>query len=298
VALLLLCFGAIGAVAVFYSRQVVAPIRAISEGFRNIQQDRLDEVSTLPPPETQDEIGKMVGWFNAFLENLHSRRLSEAELRLAKELAEQANRSKGEFLANTSHEIRTPMNAILGMTQLALEAGSLDESRDYIVKVSRSAKSLLGIINDILDFSKIEAGKLELESVPVSLPELISGLADVFSSAARDKGIELRFEVAPGLSEGLAGDPLRLRQILQNLIGNALKFTSTGDVVRGGRRGELPVLGARHRHRHRAGAPAAPVPVLLPGGQLGDAAVWWHRPGACHLQATRRADEGGNRRGK
>ncbi len=233
VALLLLCFGAIGAVAVFYSRKVVAPIRAISEGFRNIQQDRLDEVSTLPPPETQDEIGKMVGWFNAFLENLHSRRLSEAELRLAKELAEQANRSKGEFLANTSHEIRTPMNAILGMTQLALEAGSLDESRDYLVKVSRSARSLLGIINDILDFSKIEAGKLELEKVPVSLPEIISGLADVFSIAAQDKGIELRFEVSPVLSGGLAGDPLRLRQVLQNLIGNALKFTSAGEVVVG-----------------------------------------------------------------
>ncbi|MFL5343982.1 MAG: ATP-binding protein [Hyalangium sp.] len=231
VALLLLCFGAIGAVAVFYSRQVVAPIRAISEGFRNIQQDRLDEVSALPPPETQDEIGKMVGWFNAFLENLHSRRLSEAELRLAKELAEQANRSKGEFLANTSHEIRTPMNAILGMTQLALDAGSLDESRDYIIKASRSAKSLLGIINDILDFSKIEAGKLELEKVPLSLPELISGLGDVFSSTARDKGIELRFEVDPTLSEGLAGDPLRLRQVLQNLLANALKFTAKGEVV-------------------------------------------------------------------
>jgi signal transduction histidine kinase/CheY-like chemotaxis protein/HPt (histidine-containing phosphotransfer) domain-containing protein len=230
-ALLLACFGAIGAVAVFYSRQVVAPIRAISEGFRNIQQDRLHEVSSLPAPETQDEIGKMVGWFNAFLENLHSRRLSEAELRLAKELAEQANRSKGEFLANTSHEIRTPMNAILGMTQLALDARTLDESRNYIVKASRSAQSLLGIINDILDFSKIEAGKLDLERVPVSLEELSSGLEDVFSSAAQDKGLELRFEVALELATGLAGDPLRLRQILQNLIGNALKFTATGQVI-------------------------------------------------------------------
>ncbi|WP_224242581.1 hybrid sensor histidine kinase/response regulator [Hyalangium gracile] len=230
-ALLLACFGAIGAVAVFYSRKVVAPIRAISEGFRHIQQDRLEQVQPLPPPESQDEIGKMVGWFNASLENLHARRRSEEELRQAKESAEQANRSKGEFLANMSHEIRTPMNAILGMTQLALDAQSLDESQEYIVKASRSAQSLLGIINDILDFSKIEAGKLEIERVPVSLHELISGLADVFASTARDKGLELLFDVAPELSGGLAGDPLRLRQILQNLIGNALKFTPAGEVV-------------------------------------------------------------------
>jgi signal transduction histidine kinase/DNA-binding response OmpR family regulator/HPt (histidine-containing phosphotransfer) domain-containing protein len=230
-AVLLGCFAAIGAVAVAYSRRVVVPIRAISEGFRNIQQDRLDQVRPLPPPRTQDDIGKMVSWFNAFLDNLHARRRSEEELRQAKELAEQANRSKGEFLANMSHEIRTPMNAIIGMTQLALEAESVDERRDFIAKASRSAQSLLGIINDILDFSKIEAGKLELESVPLSVNELVSGLADVFASTAHDKGLELLFDVAPTLPAHLAGDPLRLRQVLQNLISNALKFTASGEVV-------------------------------------------------------------------
>jgi signal transduction histidine kinase/DNA-binding response OmpR family regulator len=230
-AVLLVCFAAIGAVAVAYSRRVVVPIRAISEGFRNIQQDRLDQVHPLPPPRTQDDIGKMVSWFNAFLDNLHARRRSEEELRQAKELAEQANRSKGEFLANMSHEIRTPMNAIIGMTQLALETDSLEERRDFIAKASRSAQSLLGVINDILDFSKIEAGKLELESVPMSVPELMSGLADVFASTAQDKGLELLFDVAPTLPPGLAGDPLRLRQVLQNLISNALKFTPAGEVV-------------------------------------------------------------------
>jgi len=230
-AVLLACFAGIGAVAVAYSRKVVVPIRAISEGFRNIQQDRLDQVRPLPPPRTQDDIGEMVGWFNAFLDNLHARRRSEEELRQAKELAEQANRSKGEFLANMSHEIRTPMNAIIGMTQLALETGSFEERRDFIAKASRSAQSLLGIINDILDFSKIEAGKLELESVPMSVPELVAGLADVFASTAQDKRLRLRFDVAPTLPPGLSGDPLRLRQVLQNLISNALKFTHTGEVA-------------------------------------------------------------------
>jgi two-component system sensor histidine kinase/response regulator len=230
-AVLLGCFAAIGMVAVAYSRWVVVPIRAISEGFRNIQQDRLDQVHPLPPPRRQDDIGKMVGWFNAFLDNLHARRRSEEELRHAKELAEQANRSKGEFLANMSHEIRTPMNAIIGMTQLALETDSLEERRDFIAKASHSAQSLVGIINDILDFSKIEAGKLELESVPMSVPELMSGLADVFASTAQDKGLELLFDVVPTLPPGLAGDPLRLRQVLQNLISNALKFTASGEVI-------------------------------------------------------------------
>jgi signal transduction histidine kinase/CheY-like chemotaxis protein/HPt (histidine-containing phosphotransfer) domain-containing protein len=230
-AVLLACFAVIGGVAVRYSRRVVEPIRAISEGFRDIQRDQLERVLPLPPPRTQDEIGKMVGWFNAFLDNLHARRRSEEELRQAKESAEKANRSKGEFLANMSHEIRTPMNAIIGMTQLALEARSLDEQRDFIVKANRSSQSLLGLINDILDFSKIEAGKLELEHVPLSLNELMSELADVFASTAQEKGIELLFDVALDIPSTLSGDPLRLRQILQNLIGNALKFTAAGEVV-------------------------------------------------------------------
>ncbi|HEX8821671.1 MAG TPA: cache domain-containing protein, partial [Archangium sp.] len=230
-AVLLACFAVIGGVAVRYSRRVVAPIRAISEGFRNIQRDQLQQVRPLPPSRTQDEIGKMVGWFNAFLDNLHARRRSEEELRQAKESAEKANRSKGEFLANMSHEIRTPMNAIIGMTQLALEARSLEERRDFIIKASRSAQSLLGVINDILDFSKIEAGKLEFEQVRVCLNELMSGLADVFASTAQDKGLELLFDMGRDIPGELRGDPLRLRQILQNLIGNAIKFTAAGEVI-------------------------------------------------------------------
>jgi len=229
--MLLACFAAIGAVAVRYSRRVVAPIRAISGGFQDIQQDRLEQVRPLPPPRTRDEISEMVRWFNAFLDNLHARRRSEEELRQAKEAAESANRSKGEFLANMSHEIRTPMNAILGMTQLALDARSLEERRDFVLKASRAAQSLLGIINDVLDLSKIEAGKLKLEGVPLSLLEISAELADVFEGTARDKGLALRLEVSPALPRVLSGDPLRLRQVLQNLTGNALKFTEAGQVT-------------------------------------------------------------------
>jgi two-component system, sensor histidine kinase and response regulator len=225
------CFMVISLVAMRYSRRVVAPIRAISEGFQNIQNDRLEQVQPLPPSRTQDEIKEMVGWFNTFLETLHGRRRSEEELRQAKESAEEANRAKGEFLANMSHEIRTPMNAILGMTRLALDASSAEEKRDFIVKANRSAQSLLGIINGILDFSKIDAGRLELEQVPVALNELISGLADVFASAAQDRHLELLFDLEPSLPRALAGDPLRLGQVLQNLLSNALKFTPAGEVA-------------------------------------------------------------------
>ncbi len=228
---LLACFAVIGVMAVRYSQRVVAPIRAISDGFQNIQRDRLDQVRPLPALQTQDEISEMVSWFKVFLDTLHARRRSEEELRQAKEAAEQASRAKGEFLANMSHEIRTPMNAILGMTQLALDARSLEERRDFILKASRAAQSLLGIINDILDFSKIDAGKLELESVPLSLKELLAELADVFESTAQDKGIVLSLEESPALAGELSGDPLRLRQVLQNLISNALKFTATGEVA-------------------------------------------------------------------
>jgi signal transduction histidine kinase/CheY-like chemotaxis protein/HPt (histidine-containing phosphotransfer) domain-containing protein len=228
---LVACFAAIGAVAVRYSRRVVGPIRAISGGFQNIQQDRLEQVRPLPPPRTQDEISEMVRWFNAFLDNLQARRRSEEELRQAKEAAERANRSKGEFLANMSHEIRTPMNAVLGMTQLALDARTLEERRDFVLKASRAAQSLLGIINDILDISKIDAGKLKLEGVPLSLLEIAAGLKDVFEDTARDKRLELKLEVSPALPSVLSGDPLRLRQVLQNLVSNALKFTEAGQVA-------------------------------------------------------------------
>ena len=149
----------------------------------------------------------------------------------AEHAAEAASRSKSEFLANMSHEIRTPMNAITGMSYLALKTDLDIRQRDYITKIYSSAESLLGIINDVLDFSKIEAGKLELEAVDFNLSELLDRVGDQTSLKAEEKGVEVVFDISSEMPGLLVGDPLRLGQVLNNLLGNAVKFTEQGSVV-------------------------------------------------------------------
>jgi PAS domain S-box-containing protein len=178
----------------------------------------------------RDAEGRVLMWFGSSTDIDDQKRAAEV-FKQAKEAAEAANRAKDEFLANVSHEIRTPMNAILGMTELALDTPLTEDQRQYLTTVKSAADALLGIINDILDFAKIDAGRLELDPADFSVRAAVGDTLRALAVRAHKKGLELACNVQPGVPDALVGDAGRLRQVLINLVGNAIKFTEHGEVV-------------------------------------------------------------------
>ena len=233
-------------------RVISVPLVRLAGVTRAVTRERRYDLRAEPASGT-DEIGELIGGFNEMLGQIQERdgqllhhqeqleltverrtaelRATNTDLAGARDKAMAASRAKSEFLANMSHEIRTPMNGIIGMTELALHTGLDDQQRDYLETVRTSAHSLLSILNDILDFSKIESRKLELESITFSVREVVGHTLKPLALKAEQKGLEVLCDVHPDVVDNVVGDPVRLGQVLSNLLGNALKFTARGHVL-------------------------------------------------------------------
>ena len=214
-----------------FGRMISAPIRFLRDAASEIGRGNLDvrlEVAS------SDEIGDLAGSFRQMVIDLKATVGMKAILlreKEAREAAEDATRVKSEFLANMSHEIRTPMNGIIGMSELLLGTELKREQREYVRMVLLSGETLLKLINDILDLSKLEAGKLEIEAAPFNLRDVLADLMKPLGKPARNKGIELVLQIEPDVPESLLADFARIGQVLVNLVGNAIKFTSQGEIV-------------------------------------------------------------------
>lgn len=230
-ALFLLVVVALSVLA-YVVRSVSQPVRNLTMVANALRDERYDIpiVSTWRATEI-DQLTQALGQLRDSLQDLKARNAEFSDgLRRAQLVADEANQTKSAFLANMSHEIRTPMNAVIGLAYLALKTSLTDKQRDYVAKIHTAGNSLLGIINDILDFSKIEAGKLDIESVDFNLEDVMRGVTTVTSQKAYDKGLEFLVDIPNTVPVDLIGDPLRLSQVLTNVINNAVKFTERGEI--------------------------------------------------------------------
>ncbi|MFH0824499.1 MAG: response regulator [Pseudomonadota bacterium] len=206
--------------AVFYSLSLADKFAVMQQGFRGMLEHTVAERSA-----------ELMSANRELQREIHERKRTEDELRVAKEAAESGVRAKTRFLANMSHEIRTPLGGVIGMAELALNTQLTDEQREYVESVRTSADALLNLINDILDFSKIEAGKLHLQKLDFGLRNAIAEAMAMVATQAQAKSLELVYRIRPNIPDAVVGDPGRLRQILVNLVANAVKFTDKGEVA-------------------------------------------------------------------